>query len=74
MLVDHRASGLVLLAAALAVRGVPTAPIALWLASRAFVIPIPDPVGIVLWQARQSALLELSITRKFGLFGSMFCT
>jgi hypothetical protein len=74
MLVDHPASGLLLLAAALAVRGVPTTPIALWLASRALAIPIPDPVGVVLWQARQSALLEFLMARKFGLFGSIFCT
>ena len=52
----------------------PTTAMVLWLASRELLKPIPDPVGIVLWQARQSALLELLITRKFGLFGSVFCT
>jgi hypothetical protein len=61
-------------AAALAVSCEPAALAALCRASRELVRPIPDPVGTALWQARQSALLELSITRKFGLFGSIFCT
>ena len=74
MLVDHSASGLVLLTAVLAARGVPTARNALRPADCGVVRPAPNPVGIVLWQARQSALFELSMTRNFGLFGSIFCT
>jgi hypothetical protein len=74
MLVDHPASGLVLLAAVLAAKGVPSASNAFWFATFELVRPIPDPVGRVLWQARQRALLELLIARKLGLFGSVFCT
>ena len=71
-LVNHPASGFVLPAVELAVSGAPNARIVPWDASSAFARPIPDPVGVELWQARQRALLELSIARNFGLLGSMF--
>ncbi len=75
MLVDHPASGLEFPVPALAVRGVPAAArVILCIAEAASVISTFDPVGAVLWQARHSALRELSIARNFGLFGSMFCT
>src|ERR1035437_8117008 len=71
MPVLHPASGLALLDATRAVSDVATAPSALW---PALIKPIPVPVGVGLWQARQSALPELLITRKSGLLGSIFCT
>src|SRR5215469_11026790 len=36
-------------------------------------MPVPLPFGMVLWQARQSALCELLMTRN-SEFGSMFST
>ncbi len=74
MLVDHPVSGLGLLVAALPASGVTAICAVRAVLVSALARPMPDPAGIALWQARQSALLELSIARKFGLFLSMFCT
>ena len=71
MLVCHPARGLVLLAAA----AEPSCdPDTLNVAVRAWVLstnPIPVPLGTVVWQAKQSARLVLSPTRKLPV-GSVF--